>query len=267
MEKINYLIVVDTTDAQTRVNLQRGILNAYIILALDPIHAKKLLLSQFPRGMADQLADALYVYDLADIGKNLEAIDQRNIIPMFSFMPQTGGRPQKQSDVKLTQSGNQTLSPNPIMPAQNNQPIQRTVPSSSVTGGGRSQEFQRVDSGRPPTSNVLTNEQAELIGKFGGNVENQDVDEGVNLRVNTSTGMNHNLNRQQNIDDGNTTININQAEILNRLNVKFSETVDDPELMKELSDRGVSSLVDDNLTRIDDVPLDEATIKRLQSEE
>jgi hypothetical protein len=269
MEKKNYLIVVDTTDAKTRVNLPRGLLNTYVVLALDPIHAKKVLLSMFPRSMADQLADALYVYDLEQVTTTLKAVDEQKQLPLFSFMPLSGGRPPKQSDVQLTQSGNQTLTPNTTTSAQipPQQPPRSQTPFRGQRGG-RSLEFQQTEEGNnPPTTNVLTKEQADLVNRFGITQAREGNDEGVNLRINSSTGVNQNLTPQKRTLDTPSDVTTEQAEILSRLNVRHPEPVTDNELLREIAESGgASSLVDDSLTTINETPLDDDTINRLKSE-
>jgi hypothetical protein len=258
MIKKNYLIVVDTTDAKTRVNINRGLLNTFVVRALDPIHAKKIAMGIFPKGVADQLADGLYVYELDQIAANIQSLDEQQKLPLFSFMPLNGSRPPKQNDVQITTLGNSTLAPNA---GTHNAPNPRN-PAAAGMRGGRSQEFHDVERSRPNTTDRLTKEQAALVSSLGALPSRSDSDEGVNLRVNASTGVNHNLTGR------NAQVNLNQeqADLLARLNVDIPQPIADQELMREIAETGIPTLVDDSLTTINEKPLDDATLKRLANE-
>jgi hypothetical protein len=261
MEKKNFLVVVDGTDARTRVSINRGILNTFVVRALDPIHAKKIILNMFAKGIADQLADALYVYEMDQIATNIKALDEQNKLPIFSYMPLDGRRPPKQNDVQITTLGNKTLTPNTSNAGSNT-----TIPNTRVpvTGmrGGRSQEFHQTEESRPNTTNRLTPEQAALVASLGVVPSRTDTDEGVNLRVNSATGVNHNLTGTT----GASPLNPDQAELLRQLNVEIPQQVSDPELQREIEESGITSLVDDSLTQIEEKPLGEDDLKRLASE-
>lgn len=266
MEKKNYLVVVDTTDAPTRVTLPKGILNTYIIRATDPMAAKKILMGMFPRGLADQLRTALYVYELESLLQALANEDELGRLPLFSFNPLTGGRPARQTDVQLMSIGSQTLAPNTSAPATAPEPVlvskpqqqvqQQPVMPKTVTRGSRTQEFQQGPENLPATSNRLTAEQADLVKRLGAVPTPAGSNEAVNPRINAATGVNS--------IPGN--IAPDQAEILARLRVQLPQPEVDPALQREIAEVGGAALIDEDLTRIDGHVLGEDDLRKLENQ-
>jgi hypothetical protein len=252
MSKKNYLVQVDTTESTTRNGLPPGILNSFIVRALDPFHAKQIVLRIYNRRVAEQIQTSLYVYELEDIMKNLATIDEQNGVPLFSFMPLQGGRPPRQADVTTSSLGNNTIAPNQPEP-----PIQQQPPVVRGSQSPRSQEFNNVDNGRPTTTNRLTPEQDDLVRRLGARPTPTGSDERVNTRVNAATG----LTRNQSVVDA------EQSEILARLGVNpnASEVVD-PELEREIQQAKGLSIEDTSLQEINEAPLDEASLKALENE-
>ena len=247
MNKKNYLVQVDTTESTTRNGIPPGILNTFIVRANDPIDAKQTILRIYNRGIAEQIQSSLYVYEIEDIIKNLANIDEKNGIPLFSFMPLQGGRPPRQADVAISSLGNDTI------PA--NQPQVQPPRLDNITSqqNPRSREFSDIDQGRPPTTDKLTPEQEDLVRRLGARPLPSGSDERINPRIAAATGL--------------PPINREQQEILSKFGINpANNDFVDPELEREIQQVKGMSIEDPNLLVINETPLDEEALKALENE-
>lgn len=270
MDKSNFLVIIDTSEV--RGKLPSAILNVFVIRATDALNAKSILFKLVGPVAEAQIRTAVYVYGIDEIGANLKIIDESSKdLPLFSFMPLAGGRPQRQDDALLKpriDNGNKTLESNAINNPVTNTQIQQKVDPRNFVTNARSEEFQRREEGRPNTTNNLTRDQQELVNRLG--VSSQTGNEGQNLRVNNSTGRNVNISRQsvdQSVPD---TLDLDKARLLQSVGVNVNlneQVIRDAELEHEIAQmRGAPNFEDTSLTAIDNKILTEADIAQMKNE-
>jgi hypothetical protein len=228
------------------------------------MEAKQTLLRVFSQHVRNQIQDSIYSYDLKEMSEQLIKLEASKMLPLFSFLPLAGGRPQKQSDVASVSLGGKTLEPNtqqqPVQ-QQTVQPVRQNMPNVSMP---RNSEFQNYDQGRPNTTNVLTQEQAALVQSIGAIPAFNGADEGTSARINASTGRNLNLRQNNAQPQTSNGISQEQAELLQ----KFSQNSKGPQIMQEdiAESREVGIVEDASLTAIDNRVMSDADIAKLQEE-
>lgn len=207
MDKQIFMVVIDTTEERGQITLPKGIINTYLIKAVDENHAKQIILRTMIPQVARQLVNSLYVYPVQPLIDRINLADESSkTLPMFSFMPLNGARPPK---VLMFQDDPAPKNQEEQPPVENKNPIaknqtvvtKRTVVPPTIQPKNirqvRSAGFQQPDYIEPPTtSNSLTPEQADIIKSLGVNPLQPGENEGANPRINSSVGKNLNLTRQ-----------------------------------------------------------------------
>ncbi len=279
MDKKLYMVVLDTTESTTRRTVGMGILNTYIVYAMDEMHARQIVLHIFTRPVAEQVRSSLYVYDLSAMQPVLAEIDGKGGLPYFSFMPSNGMRPPKQSDVPnvSTSSGNKTLEQSIVSQQRevpinkqptvipNSDPLQK-IPVGRMTNGSRSREFHEGDDQRPLVSDDLSPEKSAIINRLGIVKNNEGSDEGVNNRINSSTGFNNNLTQQRSLPPTQNSMVPDKAQILAKMGIGTPQEVPNQEFDADVMEVK-TTFIDPSLSEItDNKVLSEEDIKRMQSE-
>lgn len=265
-----FLVIIDTTEATMRQTVGMGILNVHGVMAENAISAKQTLLQVFTPQVRAQIQNSLYVYDMEEMSKVLKTMPPGRLPPMFSFIPLTGGRPQRQSDTPQAVSttlGNQTQNPStiPAVVAQKPQaPQQQQRPINPATvSNSRSREFQNFDAGRPTTTNNLTPEQAAMIRGVGAGQRSEGADEGSNPRINASTGTNQNLRNVPEDLVRNNNLTQEQANLLRALASSGPEIV---EADVAAENPNVMVVEDTSLAEIDNKVLSDEDIAKLNAD-
>jgi hypothetical protein len=266
-----FLIVIDTTEATMRQSVGLGILNVHVILAEDPLSAKQTFLRTFTPFVRNQISNSIYVYDLEHMSDSLKAVPADRL-PLFSFMPMSGGRPPKQSDVAMASNlGNTTVAPNvnntspqqQQVPSQH-APVENTVTRLPASHNPRQREFQNADANaRPTTSNTLSAENADLVRRLGVTPTPNGTNEGTNLRVNASTGRNVSLNNIPAESLVSNNISQEQATLLRQFAQPNRGDIIEEQPAAEESH---AALIDESLAQIDNKVLSEAELQKLNDE-
>jgi hypothetical protein len=281
MTKQLYIVQLDTTDTNVRlVSVKKGLLNTYTVLATDEFDARQVVLRIYKKDVQDQIRGSMYVYPASEIQSNLERIDTAGGLPFWSFLPLDGQRPPKQNDGTSnvsTNSGNKTLDPSiaPTPQPQQQRPRPQQQPQrpqqpnrvdvGRVTKGSRNSEFHEGDESRPSTPDNLSPDKAKLIRQLGVNKSSDVQDEGVNNRINSSTGVNQNLTRTRQAETTPNTMKPNQAQLLSKLGIAAPQNELDPIYDADVA-QPAEAFNDPSLSEIDNKVLSEADLKRMASE-
>lgn len=237
MEPQFFLVVIDTVESTTVRNLPKGIVNTYVVQAMDENHARQMVLRTMAPQIANQLIHSLYVYDLDAIMYNVEIAGQTGrSLPMFSFMPLNGARPPRAlnlptrprdmtpegvTDVTSTVSSPAEL-PQPD-PVPMNESVAPQVPPQPHTVGRapvnphnkrdvRSAAFQQHDyQPQGQVNETLSEEQAQIVASLGVYPQRNGANEGVNNRINGAVGQN--LNQSRVAGPGGPTNNLSPEQL------------------------------------------------------
>jgi hypothetical protein len=258
-----FLIVIDTTDAFTRANLPVGILNVVMIAANTPAEAKSEYLKPFAPMIQRKLQEALYAYDVEEMGGILTKMQAAGQWPCWAFMPINGGRPPKQSDaapIQLTTNGSSTLSPNVGAPIP--QSVPQPLNAANVSNNPRSfrsGEFQNEEKSLPPVAAIKDVEKLAMLRELGVGPIGSVSDEGHSPRINASTGRNHSLHQPTNPQLAPSSVNNSQAELLRSMgvNAPAGTTLNEDAAISD------PAALDPSLTRIDQSDL---AIPQVESE-
>jgi hypothetical protein len=234
----------------------------------------------FKPEVAAQVRTSLYVYAVDDIGANLQEIDKRKGLPFWSFMPVDGRRPPRQNPQAQvanvsTPTGNTTLDPS-VVP-QNRQVPPARQPTANPKADPRAKppvgrsanrnHDTRVQDGnesRPAVSDDLNHTQEQLIRSLGV-VKNDGQDEGVNNRVNASTGKNNSLTRPNVPQVTQDNMKPDQAHLLKNLGIGVPNNAIDPEFDNDITESR-TVFEDPSLSQLDDRIVSDEEIKKLQAE-
>ena len=256
MAEKTFLVIIDTTENRLRQTVGRGILNVHVVTAVDAFEAKRTLLKNFNHNVQEQIKDFLYAYELETMASELRKLEANQLMPLFSFLPLAGGRPQRQSfaPVPVTNLGNNTLDAN--QPRQE-QPVQKPLTqqqSSPVPGDVRGRGFNNAEKDAPNTP-PLTKAQQDIVTSLGATPQTHGGNEGNVPRVNAAIGRNINLNQNRAPASAPGTLTKEQMELLRGVGV--------PTEMPTATD---DIPVDDSLTKVEGAPLSEEEILKLKSE-
>ena len=237
----SYLIIIDTTEGINLRSVSRGLLNVHIILAESEALARENFLKVFNPVVANQIRNNLYVYDIVEIMLNLEKVDIKTSLPLYSFLPLAGGRPPKQND----QFAENNTPVNPQQPFIDNKPKSATQP------------HQNDDQ-----KQVYTKEQLELIARLGAVTSNNTSE--VNPRIAASTGLNSVNQQQVNPTQRKQVVNSTQHELLKR----FGDAASLQNTIQTNQHDEVPVLTDADRARMlsEAAPLSDAELDRLKAE-
>lgn len=160
----SYLIVIDTAEGINLRRVARGMLNVHVILAESESLAREQFLKVFNPQVAAEIQNNLYVYDIVDVVLNLEKVDIKTTLPLFSHLPLSGGRPPKQNN-QFAPTGQPV---NPQQPFINNIP---KLPQAPVVA----------------SEAKFTKEQAALIASLGA-VSADKLPDYNNPKIGAATG-------------------------------------------------------------------------------
>lgn len=238
MNKQTFLAVIDTTEERRPINVPKGIINTYLVKAVDENHARQIILRTMIPQIANQLVNHVYVYPIQPILDSIDYADETGkTLPMFSFMPLNGTRPPKVlllPDMRKQDQSAEKTEADPQEPTKEPQPAtvvpKRTVIPPVVQPKNvrqvRSVDFQRPDYQNPPTtSNTLTPEQAQIIHSMGALPLANGSDEGANPRINSSIGRNANLSRPQVSRGPSDSLTPEQAALLRSVGVNETQPI------------------------------------------
>lgn len=241
-----FYVIIDTTEATQVRTLPKSIINTYIVKALDETSAKNTVLRTFAPVIANQIQNSIYVYDLDSIMYNLDlAENSRNVLPLFSFMPLNGARPVR--NLALQKRPAQTVQKEIIR--ESTVPQSRTEEASNVNVQPKSQTptpptiitqqidpknsrqvrsamFQQPDHDtQGQTSDKLSPEQARIVASLGAFPGQNGADEGVNKRINSSTGQNLNQTVQRPSQGPRNGLSQEQFDLLRKVGATPAEPV------------------------------------------
>lgn len=260
MEKKDFIVVLDTTELPRLMGnqLPRHVLNALIIKATDAASARQLYLGMLGQKLASIVNDSVYVYDISEISSKLTSVDAAGKdLPVWSFLPLNGSRPQKQA------STNQAVVPQQSAPQPRN-----AVPA--MGGSPRSQEFRQNEDTRPTTSKPLTKEQQALAASAGAFTSVGNSNEGVNPKINSAVGKNLNLTNPGVSPTTSEALTSDKASLLRKVGVQLNESniIEDPDLDAEIAQVKGFKFDNEELSSIDPSTgvLDDATIEQLRKE-
>lgn len=235
MNKQTFLAVIDTTEERRPITVPKGIINTYIVKAVDENHARQIILRTMIPQIANQLVNHVYVYPIQPILDSIDYADESGkTLPMYSFMPLNGTRPPKVlllPDMrKQDQSISESNQKEPIKETQQTVIHKSTVIPPVVQPRNvrqvRSVDFQRPEYENPPTtSNTLTPEQAQIIHSMGALPLANGADEGANPRINSSIGRNANLSRPQVTKGPTDSLTPEQAALLRSVGVNETQPI------------------------------------------
>lgn len=260
MSEKTFLVIIDTTEARFRQTVGRGILNVHVVTATDAFEAKRTLLKNFNNLVQEQIKEYLYAYELETMSSDLKKLEANQLMPLFSFLPLAGGRPERQpyAPVPVSGLGNTTLESNqPHQQQAEPQPPQpqRVVNTTPVPNDVRGRGFQNNDNVQRTTPNPNREQQA-ILNALGVTPQTFGGNEGNVPRVNAAIGGNVNLQSNKAPQVAPSSITEEQAMLLAGIGIPSDMTVSTPE----------ASLVDESLTKVDDGVLSEEAIQKLRQE-
>jgi hypothetical protein len=259
MEPRFFFVVIDTTDSTTVRSLPRGIMNTYIIKALDENHARQIILRTMNPQVANQIQHSLYVYDLDMLMYNIDiAWQTKRALPLYSFMPMNGGRParnislprrpidmtpnevtdvssmveaptaqeqQPQQPAKPLNESAQAQAPVQQTPPAQPRPVQRQPINPNDARAVRTAAFQQNDyTPQGQVDDTLTSEQAQIVSALGAHPTRHGADEGANPRVNAATGQNLNQTRAIGPEGPTNQLSAEQLELIQKVGAVTEDT-------------------------------------------
>lgn len=230
MEIKAFIVVIDPTDFPAREAVKSGIFGVQIVAALDKIHARKIVLSLMSPKFAEQLRQCLYVYDVEEISYICKERYKNNKLPLWSFLPLNGARPDKTDAVFNNNQMNGRISQQP----QTNQLLQE---NTQVTPTKSRQEQFSVGEEQvgPATPNILSPEQQKIVASLGVDPSNKASYNAETIKVDTATGIP--VDNTLGVEIKTASQNEVQMLLARLEQLNSNQTiVDDPQLRREIEE-------------------------------
>ena len=291
-----FFVVIDTVESVIVRSLPKGIMNTYIVKAVDENHASQIILRTMPPQIANQLIHSLYVYNLDDIMYNIDlAAESGRSLPMYSFMPLNGARPprslnlqkrptDKKSEVEETntmvdnnienanvpneESKQEVLTETQAIPPQP-KPVVNNPINPNNKRDVRSASFRQNDyEPQGKIDDTLNEEQAQIIASLGVHPQRNGADEGVNNRINGATGKNLNYTRTQGDMGPTNNLSPEQLELLKSVGADTmpgTTVTEEPGLYDDV-DESPAWEPDEAINQIDGEIISEEKIAEIQEE-
>ena len=283
MEPRFFYVIIDTTHSATARNMARGILNTYIIKAYDENHAKQMVLRTMAPNIAMVVDSSVFVYDLDDIMYNIDLVfGNKNVLPMFSFIPMNGTRPQKVLNIKKrpVEANESTV----VVPDEEKIITQEKQPKVEVeTKPKPHPQSKTVVPPKPPRNprevrsnsfrqndyepmgqvdDKVDSEKASILAALGVHKSVDGSDEGHNPRINASTGRNLDQSIVRPTQGPKNSLTKEQLELLNSIGADTggSEVTDEP------VNEDAAWVPDDDLNQIDGEVLTDDRLIEIQNE-